>query len=98
WCLVIPPGEKRASFADREGVHPLCLGGLCVGVQLEGRAESHAAVGGADVKAIAGVTIAGVARGINEAHDVIEGGWLTPALVSPVSGAAVHAGEKAGCG
>jgi hypothetical protein len=29
---------------------------------------------------------------------VVEGGRLTPALVSPVSGVAVHAGEKAGCG
>ena len=87
WCLVIPRGEEGASFADREVGHPLRLGGLRVGVQLEGRAEGHAAVGGADVKDVAGITVTGVAGGIDEANDVVEGGRLTPALVSPVSGA-----------
>src|SRR4029079_15420343 len=61
WCLIIPSGQERASFADREVGHPLCLRGLRVGVQLEGRTEGHAAVGGADVKDVAWVAIAGVA-------------------------------------
>ena len=54
--LVIPRGEEGASFADREVGLPLGLGGVSVGVQLERRAEGHAAVGGADVKDVAGVT------------------------------------------
>src|SRR6267378_2167006 len=98
WRLVIPRGEESSSFADREVGAPLRLGGLRVGVQLERRAEGHAAVGGADVKDVAWIAVTGVAGGINVANDVVEGGRLTPALVSPVSGAAVHAGEKAGCG
>ena len=96
--LVIPRGEESASFADREVGLPLRLGGLSVSVQLERRAEGHAAVGGANVKDVAWIAVTGVAGGINVANDVVEGGRLTPALVSPVSGAAVHAGEKAGCG
>ena len=98
WCLVIPRAEESASFADREVGHPLRLGGVGVGVQLEGRAEGHAAVGGTDVKDVAWIAVTGVAGGINVANDVVKGGRLTPALVSPVGGTAVHAGEKAGCG
>ena len=56
-CLVIPGGEESASFADREVGHPLRLGGLDVGVQLERRAEGHAPVGGTNVKDVAGVTV-----------------------------------------
>ena len=94
-CLVIPRGEEGASFADREVGHPLGLGGLDVGVQLERRTEGHAAVGGTDIKDVAGVTRTGVARGIDEANYVVEGGRLTPAHVPPVSGAGVHRGEEA---
>ena len=90
--------RRGCQFADREVGHPLRLGRLRVGVQLEGRAEGHAAVGGADVKDVAGITVTGVAGGIDVANDVVEGGRLTPTLVSPVSGAGVHAGEEAGCG
>src|SRR5258705_4777431 len=86
WCLVIPRGEEGTSFADREVGLPLRLGGIGVGVQLERRAEGQAAVGGADVKDVAGVTVTGVARGIDEGNDMAKGGRLTPALVSPLSG------------
>ena len=96
-CLVIPRGEESASFADREVGLPLRLGGISVSVQLERRTEGHAAVGGADVKDVAGVTVTGVAGGIDEGNDMVKGGRLTPALVSPVSGAGVHGGEEARC-
>ena len=68
-----------ASLTERLGM-PLRLGGIRVGVQLERRTEGHAAVGGADVKDVAGVTVTGVAGGIDEANDMVEGGRLTPAL------------------
>ena len=53
---------------------PLRLGGISVGVQLERRTEGHAAVGGADVKDVAGVAVTGVAGGIDEANT-----WLKAA-------------------
>src|SRR6267378_1913593 len=93
WCLVIPRGEESASFADREVGHPLGLGRIGVGVQLEGRTEGHAAVGGADVVDVAGVAAIGLS--IDEANYVVESGRLTPAHVTPVSGAAVHTGKVA---
>src|SRR4029077_4143289 len=97
WCLVIPRGEESTSFAGREVGLPLRLGGVGVGVQLERGAEGHAAVGGADVKDVAGVTVTGVAGGIDEGNDMVKGGRLAPALVSPVSGVGVHGGKEAGC-
>src|SRR3954452_3824954 len=93
--LVIPRGQEGASFADREVRHPLRLGSLDVGVQLERRTESHATVGGTDIKDIAGITRSGIARCIDEANYVIECGRLTPAHVSPVSRTGVHRGEEA---
>src|SRR4029077_5025981 len=98
WCLVIPRGEESTSFAGREVGLPLRLGGVGVGVQLERGAEGHAAVGGADVKDVAGVTVTGVAGGIDEGNDMVKGGRLAPALVSPVSGVGVHGGKEARCG
>ena len=55
-CLVIPRGEEGDSFADRKVRHPLRLGGLDVGVQLERRTERHDTVGGTDIKDVDGVT------------------------------------------
>src|SRR5215208_1563957 len=91
--LVIPRGQEGASFADREIGHPLRLSGVRVAVQLERRTESHTAVGGTDVVDVAGVAAIGLS--IDEANYVIEGGRLTPAHVTPVSGSAVHTGKVA---
>src|SRR6266540_583969 len=86
-CLVVPHGEERACFADRQVRLPLRLGGLGVAVELEGGTEGHAAIGRADVEDVAGVVVAGV-----------QGGRLTPAHVPPVGGAIVHASEVARIG
>src|SRR5215208_5645 len=93
--LVIPRGEESASFADREVRHPLGLGGLDVGVQLERRTESHATVSGTDIKDVARITRSGVTGGINVANYMVECGRLTPAHVPPVSRTGVHRGEEA---
>ena len=89
--LVIPRGEESATFADREVGHPLRLGGISVGVQLEWGAEGLAAISGANVKNVTG--IAPVFSRIDVAHYMVEGGRLAPAHVPPVSGAAVHCAE-----
>src|SRR5882724_8080907 len=91
--LVIPRGEEGASFADRKVRLPLRLGDVGVGVQLEGRTEGHAAVGGTNVVNVAG--IGAVFLRIDQANYVVEGGRLTPAHVPPVSGATVHRAEEA---
>src|SRR5215208_1905928 len=93
--LVIPRGEESASFADREVRHPLRLSSLDIGVQLERRTESHAAVGGTDIKDVARITRSGVTGGINVANYMVECGRLTPAHVPPVSRTGVHRGEEA---
>ena len=93
--LVIPGGEEGACVTDRKVGLPLRLGVVGVGVQLEWRAKGHPAVGGADVKDVAGVAVTGVACGIDKANYVVEGSRLTPAHVPPVSGAGVHVGEEA---
>src|SRR6266480_1909918 len=95
WCLVVPHGEERACVTDRQVRLPLPLGGVGVAVELEGGTEGHAAIGRADVEDVAGVVVAGVRGGIDEANYVVEGSRLTPAHVSPVGGAIVHAGEVA---
>ena len=73
---------------------PLRLGVVGIGVQLERRAEGHAHVGGANVKDVAGVAVTGVAGGIDKANYPVVGGRLTPAHVSPVSGAGIHVAKK----
>ena len=67
-----------------------------VGVQLERRAKSDAAVSGTDVKDVAGIAVARVARGIDKANYAVVGGGLTPAHVPPISRTVVHRGEEAG--
>src|SRR6266508_2195516 len=57
-CLVVPHGEERACFADRQVRLPLRLGGLGVAVELEGGTEGHAAIGRADVADVAGNVVA----------------------------------------
>src|SRR5439155_24953859 len=91
--LVIPRGEEGATFANRKVGLPLSLGDVGVGVQLEGRAEGHAAVGGADVIDVTGV--GAVFLRIDQANHVVDGGRLTPAHVPPVSGATVHRAQEA---
>ncbi len=93
--LVIPGGEEGACVIDREVGLPLRLGGLRVGVQLEGCAEGHAHIGGADVEDVAGVTGTRVAGGIDKANYAVVRGRLTPFRYSPVKGAGVHTGEAA---
>src|SRR5205809_1062224 len=88
---VIPHRKQRPSRADRKVRLPLGTGS-CVGVQLERRAEVDAAIGGADVKDIAGIGASAV-LGIDVAHYVVEGGRLTPAHVPPVC--TEHGGEVA---
>jgi hypothetical protein len=46
----------------------LGLGRVGIGVEHEGCAERHPAVGGADVKDVAGVASSGVAGGIDVVH------------------------------
>ena len=92
-ALVIPDGEKAASRGDREVGLPLGLGLIDVSVEHERSAESHPAVGRADIEDVTGVAVAGVAGTVDVMNHAIEGGRLTPALVTPVSGAVVHGGE-----
>src|SRR5437016_5432634 len=86
--LVVPGGEERACVTDREVRLPLRLGGVGVGVQLEWRAEGHAAVGGTNVEDVAGVTAD--FSGIVVVNDVVVSSNLTPAHVPPVSRVGVH--------
>src|SRR5439155_17251104 len=81
--------------ADRKARLPLRLGRVGIAVELEWGTEGHPAIGGADVEDIPRVAVAGVAGGINVVNHVVIGGWLTPAHVPPVSGAAVHGAEVA---
>src|SRR6266516_4918970 len=92
-ALVVPHGKEGASVAHRKVRLPLGLGDVGVGVELEWRAESHSAVGRANVVNVAG--IGAVFLRIDQANYVVEGGRLTPAHVPPVSGAAVHRAEEA---
>ena len=91
-ALVVPHGKEGASVAHRKVRLPLGFGGVGIGVQLEWRAESHSAVGRANVVNVAGV--AAVFLRIDEANHVVVGSRLTPAHVSPVT-AAIHAAEVA---
>src|SRR5205814_9031314 len=93
--LVIPDGENAATRGDRYIGLPLGLVGLDVGIEHEGGAEGDPAVGGADVEDIGGVAVGGVAGVVDVVNHAVEGGRLTPALVSPVIGAVVHGGEEA---
>src|SRR5439155_23136740 len=86
---------EAAVGGDRKIGLPLGLGGIGIGVEHEGSAKGHPAVGGADVEDVAGVAVAGVAGGIDVVNYAVERGRLTPAHVSPVSGVAVHGGEVA---
>src|SRR6266481_672189 len=55
------------------------------------------AISGADVKNVAGIAGAGIARGINVVNDMVIGGRPAAAHVSPVTGhgAGVHTAEVA---
>src|SRR6266545_6417937 len=97
-CLVVPHGEERACVADRQVRLPLRLGGVRVAVELEWRAKSYAHVGRADVEDVAGVVVAGVGGGVDQANYAVVSGGLTPTHVSPVSRVIVHAGEVARIG
>src|SRR5436189_4669567 len=91
--LVVPGGEKGACVTDREVGLPLRLGSIGIAVELKWRAKGHALVGGTDVIDVAGV--AAVFFSIDEANYAVVSGRLTPAHVSPVSGAGVHRAEEA---
>ena len=71
------------------------LGMIGVGVQLEWRAKSDAAVSGTDVKDVAGIAVARVARGIDKANYSVVGRGLTPAHVPPICRTVIHRGEEA---
>jgi hypothetical protein len=60
-----------ASLTERGWACHCAFVGIRVGVQLEGRTEGHAAVGGADVKDVAWVAIA-CCVSVDEANYVIE--------------------------
>src|SRR6266436_8003691 len=92
-CLVVPSGKERSRITDREVGLPLCLSGVGVGVQLEWRAEGHAAVGGTDVENVARVITAAVG-GVVVVNDVVVSSYLTPAHVPPVRRAGVHVAEE----
>src|SRR5439155_2993076 len=83
FASVIPQREDGASRADRKVGLPLRTGSG-IGVQLERRTEGHAAVGGADIIDVAGIA-AGAVLSIDVVNDVVDGGRLTPAHVSPVT-------------
>ena len=93
-ACVIPGGEEGATRADRKIGLPLRTGSS-IGVQLERRTEGHATVCGANIIDVAGVGAGAVLR-IDLVNDVIEGGRLTPAHVSPVT--REHGGEVAVAG
>src|SRR6266576_6439614 len=96
--FVVPSGQERASFADRKVRLPLGLGRVGIGVQLDRRAEGNAAISRADVEDVAGVAVARIRGGIDEANYVIVRGRLAPAHVPPVGGAVIHTGEVARIG
>src|SRR5437667_8456860 len=97
--LVVPDRKEGTTRADRQIWHPLRLGRVGVTVQLEWRTEGLPAISGADVKNVAGIAGAGIARGINVVNDMVIGGRLAAAHVSPVTGhgAGVHTAEVAHC-
>src|SRR5207244_7277107 len=93
-ACVIPRREEGATRADRKIGLPLRTGSS-IGVQLERRTEGYATVCGANIHDVAGVGASAVLS-IDVVNDVIEGGRLTPAHVSPVS--REHGGEVAVAG
>jgi hypothetical protein len=101
---VDAPPPSRSSYqtakrvpvgADRKTRLPLRLKRIGIAVELEGGTEGLPHVCRADVEDVARVAGAGVAGGINVVNNAVIGGWLTPAHVPPVSGAAVHGTEVA---
>src|SRR5919201_1348215 len=79
---VIPHREEAPIFIDGEVRLPLC-GGRRVGVQLQWRAEGHAAVCGSDVIHVTKIGAGAMLR-IDVVNDVIKSGRLTPAHLSPI--------------
>src|SRR5206468_3668747 len=95
-ALVVPHGKEGASVAHRKVRLPLGLGDVGIGVQLEWRAESHSAVGRANVVNVAGVAAAFLR--IDEANNVVVGSSLTPAHVSPGTAGTHEGGAGVGIG
>ena len=62
---------------------------------MEGSAERHAPIGGADVEHVARVTGSRVAGVIDVVNDAVKRSGLAPTHVSPISGIVVHGGEVA---
>src|SRR5207253_1580305 len=86
---VIPHREEAPIYIHGEVRLPLC-GGRRVRVQLQWRAEGHAAVCGSDVIHVTRIGAGAMLR-IDVVNDVIKSGRLAPAHVSPVT--AEHTSE-----
>src|ERR1041385_7477403 len=80
---VIPHREEAPICIDGEVRLPLC-GGRRVRVQLQWRAEGHAAICGSDVIHVTTIEGAGAMLSIDVVNDMIKSGRLAPAHVSPV--------------
>src|SRR5262249_5770080 len=89
---VIPSSKDGAVLANGEIGLPLGARGR-IGVQLQRSAKGLSFVRGANVIDVAGVAVVAV-LGIDVVNNAVVGGWLAPALVSPVAAAIrKHAGE-----
>src|SRR6266480_2650318 len=95
FALVIPHSKEAACRVDRYVRLPLGLGRIGIAVKLERRAESHAAISGANVEHVTRVPSGGVASSVDIVNDSVESSRLSPTFMSPISRARVHGGERA---